>query len=86
MYVHCTVPLVVQSYTIEDDDLSPLTPRICTALNGNFLFDLYDIFQECKPGFKTRPAYQKSPFYKTSVLKVFPNSPTILNHIPATEG
>ena len=52
MYVHCTVPLVVQSYTAHDDDLNPLTPRIHTALNRNFLFNLHDIFQECKPGVK----------------------------------
>jgi len=52
MYVHCIIPLVVQSYILQDDDLNPLTPMIYTTLNGNFLFNLHYIFPECKPGVK----------------------------------
>jgi hypothetical protein len=28
----------------------PLTPRKCTILNGNFVFDLSDVFQKRNPG------------------------------------
>jgi len=45
-------PLVVQSYATEDDVINPLTSRIYTALNGNSVFDLRDIFQEHIPGIK----------------------------------
>jgi hypothetical protein len=46
-YVHyqSVSPLVVQSYTIQDEAVNPLTPRKCTDLNGNFVFDLQDFFR-----------------------------------------
>ena len=43
-------PVVVQSYTIYNEVVKPLIPRKCTVFNGNFVFDLYDIFHECNPG------------------------------------
>jgi hypothetical protein len=43
---------VVQSYTIWDEDGSPLTPRKYVVLNGNFVVDLRDVFQERNPGVK----------------------------------
>jgi hypothetical protein len=53
MYVYCTYstyilyrfvcPLVVQSYTIQDEVVTPLTPRKYTVLNGNNEFDLHDV-------------------------------------------
>jgi len=53
MYVYCTYilyrsvcPLVVQSYTREDEVVTPLTPRKYTVLNGNNEFDLRDVFQD----------------------------------------
>ena len=59
MYVYCiystyilyrsVCPLVVQSHTIQDEVLSPLTPRKYIVLNGNSVFDLRDVFQERNP-------------------------------------
>jgi len=45
-------PLVAQSYTIQGKTVNPLTPRKNTILNGKFVFDLRDIFQERIPGLK----------------------------------
>ena len=38
-------PLVVYSHTIYNEAVNPLTPRKYTVLNGNFVFDLCDIFR-----------------------------------------
>ena len=35
-------PLVVQSYTIYDETVNPLTPTKYTVLNGNLVFNLCD--------------------------------------------
>ena len=45
------------SYIMKDEVFSPLTPRKCTVLNGNFVFslhvlDLCNVFQECILGIK----------------------------------
>jgi hypothetical protein len=50
-------PLVVQSYTIYDEAVSPTTPRKYIILNRNLEFnlhdfDLHDVFQEHNPGIK----------------------------------
>ena len=58
LYVPCRY-----SHTLQDEDVSLLTPRKYTGLNGNFVFDvrdfdLLDVFQECEPGVKQDlPAY-----------------------------
>jgi hypothetical protein len=68
MYVHCiysaqlyiyrsVCPLVMQSYTKEDEAVNPLTSRKYSVLNGNCVFnlcnfDLHNIFQENIPGIK----------------------------------
>jgi hypothetical protein len=36
-------PRVVQSYTIEDEAVNPLTPREYTVLNGNSVFTIHDL-------------------------------------------
>jgi hypothetical protein len=61
-YIHCiystyilyrsVCPLVVQSCTVQDENVDPLTPRKCTILNGNFVLNLHGIFQEHNPGIK----------------------------------
>jgi hypothetical protein len=33
-----------------DEVINPLVPRIYIVLNGNFVFDLHEIFKECNPG------------------------------------
>jgi hypothetical protein len=43
-------PLVVQSYTVKDKVLSPLTPRKYTVLNCTFGLEMRDVFQERDPG------------------------------------
>lgn len=37
-------PLVIKSYTIIEE-VSPITPRKYTILNGNFVFNLNDFFR-----------------------------------------
>jgi hypothetical protein len=50
---------VVKSYIKSDEVVSPLTPRKYTVLNGSFVFDLHDVFQESIPGVKRdSPVYQ----------------------------
>jgi len=59
MYKYCTYstyilytsvcPIVVLSYTIQDEVVNPLTPSPplkYTVLNGNFVFNLQQVFQE----------------------------------------
>jgi len=38
--------------TRKDEVVNPLTPIKYTVLNGNFVFDLRDVFQERNPGIK----------------------------------
>ena len=45
-------PLVAQSYTMQDEVVNLLTLRKYTVLNGNFVFNLCDVFQEYNPGVK----------------------------------
>lgn len=51
-------PPVIQSYTVHDEVVSPLTPRKYSAiLNANFVFylqefNLRNVFHECNPGIK----------------------------------
>ena len=45
-------PLVVQSYTIYDEVVNPLTPTQRIVLNGSFVFKLHDVFQEHIPDVK----------------------------------
>ena len=62
MYTYCTYsthilsksvcPLVVQSCTTWDEVVNPQTPKQCSVLNGNFVFDLSDVFQEHNPSVK----------------------------------
>ena len=62
MYIHCidstlilyrcVCPPVVKSHTIQDEAVNPLTLRKYNVWNGNFVFNLCDIFQECIPGIK----------------------------------
>jgi hypothetical protein len=42
----------VYSYTTWDKVVNPLTPRKYNVLNGDFVFDLCDVFQEHTPGLK----------------------------------
>jgi len=54
MYIYCIYsthtlyrsicPLVAWSYTIQDEAVDPLIPRKYNILNGNFVFDLCDVF------------------------------------------
>ena len=45
-------PLVVQSYTIQDEVVSLLTPRKYTVLNGHFVFHFHNVFHEHNSGTK----------------------------------
>jgi len=33
-----------------DEIINPLVPSKYIVLNGNFVFDMHDIFKECNPG------------------------------------
>ena len=45
-------PLVVQSYTIQDEVVNPQNPWKYTVASENFVFILRDVFQESNPGIK----------------------------------
>ena len=45
-------PLVVYSCTVSKEVVKPLIPRKYAVLKGNFVLDLFYIFQECKPDVK----------------------------------
>jgi hypothetical protein len=53
-YINCMFiyPTVVQSYTIYNEAVNPLTPRQYAVVNRNSVFDLCDNFQEYIPGIK----------------------------------
>jgi hypothetical protein len=53
IFYRCICPVVVESYTIEAEVASPLTPRKYIVLKGNFVFHLRDFdlrFEERNPG------------------------------------
>ena len=52
--------IMAQSCTIQDEVVNPLTPRKYTALNGNFLLHLCNVFQECNPGVWVLPVLCQS--------------------------
>jgi len=54
-------PLVLYSYTKQDEVVDPLTSKKDTVFNRNYVFDMHDIFQEHNPGVQ----------WDLSVFKVF---------------
>jgi hypothetical protein len=45
-------PLVLYSYTKQDEVVNPLTSKKYNVFNRNYVFDMHDVFQEHNPGVK----------------------------------
>jgi hypothetical protein len=50
--MYAVYPVQVRMSTIWDEVVNPLTTSKCTVLDGNSVFNLCDVLQECIPGVK----------------------------------